>query len=91
MAGIVNDDRRPVVNRAAASAKHLSDGGGDKTERGEPTHSPDQQLHHAAVFPCCQRWRLIRGMEQKEPVSKKSPAVASGLSLIRHRAGRVYP
>src|SRR5205814_2031069 len=45
----------------------------DKTERGEPTHSPDQQLRHAAVFPCCQRRRLIRGIEQKGPVSKKEP------------------
>src|SRR5437763_2202171 len=57
------------------SAKRLSDGGHDKAERGEPTHSLDQQLRHAAVFPCCQRWRLIRGRERKEPVSKKSTAV----------------
>ena len=28
--------------------------------------------------PCCQRRRLIQGREQKEPVSKKEPRVASG-------------
>src|SRR5205823_7949646 len=55
------------------SAKRLSDGGHDKSERGEPTHSPDQQLRHAAVVPCCQRGRLIQGKELKEPVSKKEP------------------
>jgi len=38
---------------SAASSKRFSDGGHDKAERGEPTHSPDQQIHHAAVFPCC--------------------------------------
>src|SRR5437868_2403351 len=41
-----------------SSAKRLSDGGHDKAERGEPAHSPDQQLRHAAVVPCCQRRRL---------------------------------
>src|SRR5881227_2483985 len=79
------------INRAAASAKRLGDGGHDKTERGEPTHSPDQQLRHAAVVPCCQRRRLIRGKEQKEPVSKKrtprrqrgSVQVAARGNLIR--------
>src|SRR5437773_1695715 len=64
--------------RTRRSAKHLSDDGCDQTERGEPTHSPDQQLRHGAVSPCCQRRRLIQGKEQKEPVSKKNPAVASG-------------
>src|SRR5204863_8209612 len=55
------------------SAKRLSDGGRDKTEHGEPTHGLDQQLRYAAVVPCCQRRRLIRGVEQKGPVSKKEP------------------
>src|SRR5882762_4708872 len=59
--------------RTRRSAKHLSDDGCDQTERGEPTHSPDQQLRHGAVSPCCQRRRLIQGKEQKEPVSKKEP------------------
>src|SRR6059058_6406083 len=59
--------------RTPRSAKHLSDDGCDQTERGEPTHSPDQQLRHGAVSPCCQRRRLIQGKEQKEPVSKKEP------------------
>jgi hypothetical protein len=40
-----------TVNRPAALSKRLSYGGRDKAERGEPTHSPDQQLHHAALFP----------------------------------------
>src|SRR5437868_15066097 len=73
------------------SAKRLSDGGHDKTERGEPTHSPDQQLRHAAMFPRCQRWRLIRGREQKEPVSKKSPAVRQRASVSRCRIRQFDP
>src|SRR5437763_17066290 len=64
--------------RTRRSAKHLSDDGCDQTERGEPTHSPDQQLRHGAVSPCCQRRRLIQGKEQKEPESKKEPRVDSG-------------
>jgi len=42
-----------AIQFARPSAKRVSDDRRDKTNRGEPTHSPDQQLHHAAGFPCC--------------------------------------
>src|SRR5438067_8857197 len=71
------------INRAAASAKRLGDGGHDKTERGEPTHSPDQQLRHAAVFPCCQRMAAsYEGKSRKSQCQKKNPAVAAGLFVL---------
>jgi hypothetical protein len=37
--------------RSRPSAKRVSDDRRDKTKRNEPTHGPDQQPHHAAVFP----------------------------------------
>jgi hypothetical protein len=67
----------------AASSKRLNDGGRDKAECGKPAYRPDQHIRHAAVFPRCQRRRLMRGMEQKAPVSKKEPRTARGLSDYR--------
>jgi len=54
----------------AASSKRLNDGGRDKAECG-----PDQQIHHAAVCPPCQRRRLTRGMEQKGPIRARAQGV----------------
>jgi hypothetical protein len=72
-----------VAASAAALAKRLGDGGHDKTERGEPTHSPDQQLRHAAVFPCCQRMAAsYEGKSRKSQCQKKNPAVAAGLFVL---------
>src|SRR5947207_13111316 len=72
-AGTVTRHRRHMANRTAALSKRLSDGGRDETERGEPTHKPNQQLRHAAAFPCCQRRRLIRARSRKSQCKKKSP------------------
>ena len=44
-----------AIQFARPSAKRVGDDRRYKTKGGEPTHSPDQQLHHAAGFPCCQR------------------------------------
>jgi RNA polymerase sigma-70 factor, ECF subfamily len=42
-----------AIQFARPSAKRVSDDRRNKTKGGEPTHSRDQQLHHAAGFPCC--------------------------------------
>jgi hypothetical protein len=59
------------------SAKHLSDGRGDKTERGEPTHSSDQQFRHAAGFPLLLAMAPNTRDGAERTRVKKSPAVAS--------------
>jgi len=66
------------VNGEAASSKRINDGGRDKAERGKLAYSPDQQIRHAAVFPSLSATAPHKRVEQKGPVSKKNPAVASG-------------
>ena len=67
---------RAAVTRSNAPAVRIvcvSDDRRDKTQRGQPTHSPDQQLHHAADFPLVSAIAPDKGRGAETTSVKKEP------------------